>query len=118
MPVTRESILKDFEDAKKEGFTWEQYYDSLSNTEKKIVSDIIYKAPTIGQDIFIAPTQGGLVQKESDMKYDESLTHNNKSDKSFKMPTWGWVAIGVGSLAVLALVITLGIKASRKAKAA
>lgn len=65
----------------------------------------------------------------SELSWDEfikTLSENDKNiiglnkdnKKSFKMPTWGWVAIGVGSLAVLALVITLGIKASRKAKAA
>lgn len=43
--------------------------------------------------------------------------NSNKTDKTFNMPTWGWIAIGIGGAAVLTLIITLAVKAGKKAKA-
>lgn len=45
----------------------------------------------------------------------QKQTPSSKKD-TFKMPTWGWITIGIGSLAALSLVIVLGVKAASKNK--
>lgn len=114
MAATRQQILNDFEEIKKQGFTWEQYYDSLSDSEKKLVSDIIYKAPTLGNNIIISPTQSGYATTDGILDYNDSQKSGNKK---FKMPVWGWITIGVGGAVALTLIITLAVKAGKKAKA-
>ncbi len=49
-----------------------------------------------------------------------SITDKNMigiKDNSNKMPTWGWIAIGIGGAVALTLIITLAVKAGKKAKA-
>lgn len=119
MAATRQQILNDFEEIKKQGFTWEQYYDSLIDSEKKLVSDIVYKAPTLGNDIIISPTQSGYATTDGILDYNDSQIDNSQKsgNKKFKMPTWGWIAIGIGGAVALTLIISLAVKAGKKAKA-
>jgi hypothetical protein len=113
--ATRESILKDYEEVKKDGISWQIYYDSLSNQEKLLVSDL-GRVPSIGtgiDNIQIAAKQHGTPStytQEMINKYNAG----QPTAKPFKMPTWGWVGIGVGGAAIITLIIVFGIKAARK----
>jgi hypothetical protein len=66
-------------------------------------------APGVSPDRYVQTPEGDIVPAEGALPTEPLL-----AEKKFQMPTWGWVAIGLGGAAVIAAVAGVVIVRARK----